>query len=145
MTDLFETTCHCCGQTLPERQASPFSAFWDKWPSKKAKAAAEKAFAKLTVQEKTTATDVCARWFAKWRKENPQASDMLAASFLNGKRFEDEGLQAQTKTDVAAFWADSIQRKRFVSPTVITPSIATEMLARELVTKTQLREIGIVT
>ena len=146
MTDLFETTCHCCGQALPERQEQhPFAAFWKQWPNKKGKSDAEKAWKQLKPNQKSHAISTCSKWFAEWRKEYKDASPILPASFLRRHVSDDVDAAQRTDLDWAEYWGSKIRNGFPVSPTAIRPSIATEMLARELVTKTQLREIGIVT
>lgn len=45
--------------------------------------------------------------------------------------------------DAPAFWADQIKQGRFVSQMAMTESMIQQMLARDLVTREQLRERGI--
>lgn len=67
-----------------------FSEFWTNWPNKNAKARAEAAWKKLSNADRRVAADSAAAWFSRWRTQNPQASPILPASYLNGRRWEDE-------------------------------------------------------
>lgn len=103
-----------------------FADFWSVWPSKKAKANAAKAWAKLSADDRTKAKDAAVAWFAKWRASSPSASPIHAASYLNGRRWEDEieppmlrainGGQSPPvsipKPDLAAIYARSPELKR---------------------------------
>ena len=66
-----------------------FEDFWAKWPDKKNKHSAEKAFKKLKPDERTKAVDRVGTWAVKWRKDNPDASHIHASTYLNQKRFLD--------------------------------------------------------
>jgi uncharacterized protein YdaU (DUF1376 family) len=103
-----------------------FEEFWSVWPSKKAKKDAAKAWDKLSADDRTKAKDAAAAWFAKWRASSPSASPIHAASYLNGRRWEDEieppmlrainGGQSPPvsipKPDLAAIYARSPELKR---------------------------------
>lgn len=75
---------------LDKSNSCSFSDFWAVWPNKNAKAAAEKAFGKLSPADRDAAKASAADWFAKWRASNVTASPILPASYLNGKRWTDE-------------------------------------------------------
>ena len=77
-------------QAKPPGQGPPFSAFWLRWPSKQNKAAAEKAFAKLRPDDRALAVNNAAEWFLAWRKANPDARDIHAATYLNNRRWIDD-------------------------------------------------------
>jgi hypothetical protein len=70
-----------------------FSLFWDKYPRKVAKAAAEKAFNKLKPNEELLNTILARLEVLKksdgWVKDNGQFIP-YPATFLNGRRWEDE-------------------------------------------------------
>lgn len=83
-------------QSQPEPEPEPiknnvhFAQFWNVWPHKKSKAQAEKAWAKIPASERREVIDRTPAWCRQWREENPQASHILPASYLNGRRWEDE-------------------------------------------------------
>lgn len=85
----------------PKGRACSFSDFWEVWPNRNAKDRALKAWKKLSPSQRQLATDGAKDWYAAWRKQHPTASDMLPASFLNGKRWEDEGWQKSGNVDQA--------------------------------------------
>ncbi len=68
----------------------PFSQFWEKWPNKVAKANAEKAWKKLSVEDQHKIISLPECGFRAWRSRvNPDTSPIHPASFLNGRRWED--------------------------------------------------------
>lgn len=69
-----------------------FSRFWKDWPNKVSKQNAEKAWRKLSAKERQTVIEVSPSWFDKWRRQNPEAAPIHAATFLNGKRWLDESV-----------------------------------------------------
>ena len=71
-------------------QGLPFDAFWAVWPNKSGKEPARKAWAKLNDDDRRKAQSFSASWFARWRQTYPTASPILPASYLNGRRWEDE-------------------------------------------------------
>lgn len=76
---------------LGKPKSCAFSAFWNEWPFKKAKAAAEKAWAKMNDADRDAAlASVRGGWCDQWRAGNPQANPIHPASFLNGKRWTDQ-------------------------------------------------------
>jgi hypothetical protein len=68
----------------------PFADFWDKWPNKVSKANAEKAWSRLSEQDKADAIGKLGPWFAWWRAAFPTASPIHAATYLNQRRWRDE-------------------------------------------------------
>lgn len=82
-------------------RACSFSQFWEVWPNRNAKARAEKAWKKLNPSQRQEAIESAKDWYAAWRKQYPTASDMLPASYLNGRRWEDEGWQKTGAVDSA--------------------------------------------
>lgn len=68
----------------------PFPDFWAVWPVKTAKAAAEKAWSKLSQFDRVAAIESASGWFDGWRAQNPQAAPIHPASYLNQKRWTDE-------------------------------------------------------
>ena len=139
MTDLFGD---------PQRPAG-FDGFWQMIPTgaKNGKATAQKAFAKLSQAGRTAATKHAAAYYAWWRAQNPQASWLHPASYLNQRRWEDEAFTPPAPTeamqDRAAFWAKQINTGKPISRFAVSPSLCDEMVSRQLVTKAQLRERGL--
>jgi len=75
-----------------------FAEFWNVYPRKKAKAAAEKAFRKLSGKEIEEAfADVKRRMAGEWRTKDLQHIP-YPATYLNGRRWEDEPDTAPTTT-----------------------------------------------
>jgi uncharacterized protein YdaU (DUF1376 family) len=72
------------------RKSDCFSAFWVSWPNKVGKVAAEKAWRKLSKADQGNATKSADGWFQRWRSQNPQASPIHPATYLNQKRWADE-------------------------------------------------------
>jgi len=87
MPDMFDRMAEA--KERGEKDAA-FQSFWTHWPDKRNKDTARKAFAKLKPEDRQRATDRAASWCKKWRAENPQASHIHAATYLNQKRFLDE-------------------------------------------------------
>lgn len=122
-----------------------FSQFWEVWPNKTAKASAEKAWQKLTAAERAEAHDSAAAWFAAWRASNRDASPIHPASYLNQKRWQDEGWRKTPakSVDRLAVAADAIRSgKRFLCAH-ITPSLARELVAANAVTPEQCKQVGV--
>jgi hypothetical protein len=67
-----------------------FDIFWAAWPVKNAKAAAVKAWAKLPQHDRLAALGNAKSFFERWRAEYPTANPIHPASYLNGRRWEDE-------------------------------------------------------
>lgn len=88
-----------------------FEEFWTAWPKKKAKADAQKAFAKVSipVAQLITAIDK-QKQSDEWKKERGKFIPH-AATWLNGKRWEDE--DAETNGEPPMATADELsERKR---------------------------------
>ena len=123
-----------------------FSAFWDAVPQKIGKANAEKAWKRLGEPLRVAALANVKPYFEWWRKQHPDASWLHPATYLNQRRWADEGWRPTTgaSVDKAAFWAESIKAGRFVSPAACPPAICREMIERGLVSQQQLAEKGLV-
>lgn len=68
-----------------------FDEFWEVVPNKIAKKDARTAWAKLSIENKRLAySAVKAGWLLDWQGRNPASNPLHPASFLNGKRWEDE-------------------------------------------------------
>jgi hypothetical protein len=105
MTDLFSNTTpdelyHNGVRYIREDLAQPkksgaggstFPAFWADVPVKIGKAAAEKAWRKLSPADRTEAHSRVKAFYASWRKQHPDASPLHPSTYLNGRRWEDEG------------------------------------------------------
>lgn len=74
----------------PKVVGLPFSAFWEVWPSKKSKHTAERAWKKLGPDDRVQVVAHAANWFSAWQASHPTASPILAATFLNNRRWEDD-------------------------------------------------------
>ena len=67
-----------------------FEDFWSAWPNKVSKSAAEAAWRKLSEPDREAAFMAIRDWFSAWREQNPHASPMHAATYLNKGRWRDE-------------------------------------------------------
>ena len=136
-------------ELFKETTTDTFAQFWAEIPTgaKNGKAMAEKAFKKMTPKGRADATTHVASYYAWWRAQNPQASWLHPASYLNQRRWEDEAYRppAEKKAveDRAIFWAEQINAGKPISRFSVTPALCDEMLGRNLVTKAQLRERGL--
>jgi hypothetical protein len=123
-----------------------FADFWALIPqgAKSGKAAAQKAFRRLTFDGQKRARDNVAAYYDWWRKRNPEASWLHPATYLNQLRWQDEAFSGTTQTvDKAAFWADCIMNGKYVPATVLTGQLLSEMISRGLVTQKALTERGL--
>jgi len=97
MTDLFNETCPCCGQSITQEQPSaPFEAFWTKVPHKIGKEAARKAWGKLAAQDRALASDRVGSFYAWFKRTYKDAAPLHPSTYLNGKRWQDEALAPTT-------------------------------------------------
>jgi hypothetical protein len=129
----------------PKENAPSFAEFWDRWPEKKARASAEKAWARLPAKDRRVVIARCADWFRAWRRGNPQASPIHAATFLNERRWQDmdETTSTQNPNAVAELWAKRLNDPTaHVPQTAISPSLARLMLELRLVTPETLKRRG---
>jgi hypothetical protein len=102
---------------MPEQPQTDFGAFWDKWPDKRAKEVARKAWGKLTAAEQAIASDRAKAWFNEWRKRNPHASPIMASTYLNQRRFYD--MDEKPKADVNASHKAVASQVRSGNPAII--------------------------
>lgn len=85
----------------------PFPEFWKQWPNKVSKQAAERAWKKLSADDRRAATESAVSWFSQWQRLNPSLSPIHPATYLNNKRWQDQpqlsaingGQDATSKTD----------------------------------------------
>jgi len=77
-------------EELGKPNSCPFSDFWTIWPSKISKQSAQKAWRKLTPEDRGLAIKFAGAWFARWRMQNQQASAIHASTYLTQKRWMDE-------------------------------------------------------
>ena len=82
-----------------------FDDFWIAYPRKVAKHAAQKAFAKLTPLEQHAALDALPAHCAEWARRGDIAFTPHAATWLRGKRWEDELQPATPIVGSAAYYA----------------------------------------
>ncbi len=127
-----------------------FSEFWKVWPNKTAKQAARKAWDKLSAEDRESVIGACkAGWFSSWRKKHPDANPIHPASFLNGRRWEDEG-EASTTVNFQAAQdakrsrnAENIRAGRYYLLGDVSASEARELIAANLVTEDECRKVGV--
>ena len=130
-----------------------FANFWTKIPkgAKNGKIPAERAFRKLTAQRRVLAMDFVAPYYAWWAARYPDAAAqgkwLHPSTYLNERRWEDEAFSPPAASgqmqDRAAFWAEQIKSGKAVSRFSVTPTLCAEMVARDLVTREQLKERGL--
>lgn len=142
MLDLFSTDA-------PQVKCG-FAAFWGQIPTgaKNGKVMAEKSFRRLSPSARQAAQDNVEAYYDWWRKTNKDASWLHPTTYLNQRRWEDEAWRPATPSsavDVVAFWADSINAGRYVSPSTCGPELCRAMVARGLVTDRQILERGLTT
>ncbi len=139
MNDLFPCTCPTCGQDIAPQSNTPFDKFWRDWPSKVGKAPARKAWYKMDKQDRHDATTAAGAWFTWWRKENPQASPIHAATYLNNRRWEDEyGGGPVDETSILAYYADLINGDKFIAQNAVTLDMQRRLVAAGLVTQARM-------
>lgn len=71
-------------------EAATFSDFWTLWPKRVARMEAEKAWNKLTVAQHVEALTALCSWRSVWINEGRGQYVPHAATWLNGRRWEDE-------------------------------------------------------
>lgn len=75
-----------------------FPEFWKIWPHKVSKQAAQKAWRKLSIENRRLAyAAIRDGWFERWRAGSPDANAIHPSSFLNGQRWHDEIPQPRLK------------------------------------------------
>lgn len=68
-----------------------FDDFWAVWPNKTAKQKAQAAWRRLSPAQRDAAKKaVDGGWFQSWQDRMPNASPILPATFLNGRRWDDQ-------------------------------------------------------
>jgi len=146
MNDLFPDTCPHCGQAMPSAEPADFDAFWEMVPHKIGKDPAKKAWRKLTATERKSAADGVQRFYRWFAKAYPSASALHPATYLNNRRWLDEGaqpLETVPRAHRLALVAKNIKSgKRFLC-TQISAAQARECIAMQLVTEAQCREVGV--
>ncbi len=75
---------------LGKPKSCSFSDFWKGWPNKVGKVSAQKAWGRLSQQDRQAAHDSTTTWFDRWKAANPTASPIHASTYLNKKRWQDE-------------------------------------------------------
>lgn len=146
MTDLFGPVCPCCGQPMPDKiEARPFDAFWKLWPDKRGREVARKAWGRLAPAERQTAIQRCEAWCREWRKRNPEASHIMAATYLNQRRFLDDVAAEATPSrppDLSqmAEWIKS--GKPWLCRSIAGRAVE-EMIQRGMVTREECRRVSL--
>lgn len=82
----------------------PFAEFWNGWPNKRGKQPAEKAWQKLRPDDQALAIKAIGEWWTAWRRQYPNASPILPASWLNQKRWEDEFMEETRSSAKSNRW-----------------------------------------
>lgn len=75
---------------MPHGERMSFEEFWSEYPRKTAKQAAMKAFARLTAKEKLAAMVALPLHCAEWQRRGDIQYTPHAATWIRGKRWEDE-------------------------------------------------------
>ncbi|WP_422073920.1 helix-turn-helix domain-containing protein [Tranquillimonas rosea] len=78
------------GTSKAESSGPSFDEFWKDWPTKVKRKDAEKAWKRLSPEERAEAHRCQREWYQRWRAMNPHASPIHPTSYLNGKRWEDQ-------------------------------------------------------
>jgi hypothetical protein len=146
MTDLFGDTCPCCGQTVTNAIPSPFDDFWQCVPHKIGKASAMKAWGKLSAAQRDAAKSNVVGWYAWFSKTYPTASPVHPATYMNGRRWEDEWSRPQS-VDVKARIKSEVDRiksgKRFLCGSISQTS-ARALIDMGHVTEDECRSVGVI-
>jgi len=121
-----------------------FADFWQVWPSKEGKAAAEKAWKKLSPDDRATALARVGPWFSAWRAKHPDASPIHASTFLNQRRWEDEGAPAIRSGDKYEIAASSIKTGKPFLCKNISAAFARELIGRGFVSDSECRKVGVI-
>jgi hypothetical protein len=122
-----------------------FDDFWNAWPEKQDRVAAERAWRKLDDEDRALAAAKAAAWFAWWRKAHPDAAPLGASRFLRSRRWEDEGFEAKPAApiDIRVALADRIKSGKPYLVRDITPATARDLMAAGLVTEDDCRKAGV--
>lgn len=92
---LTDKNCEICRQIRKlirsqTQEKISFEEFWQIWPDRRAKPPAMTAWVKLSRDDQKRCLEVTQSWCSDWRRKHPEASHIMAASYLNQRRFEDE-------------------------------------------------------
>ena len=125
-------------------QGVSFADFWASWPNKTAKAQAEKAWKKLNPTDREAAASAAVAWFADWRRKHPDASPIHPASYLNQRRWEDEGPKQPVQVSRFDAAASNIRSGKPYLCGNISATLARELISQGLVTEAQCREVRVI-
>lgn len=145
MKDLFQCTCPHCGQLMQDiPQGGRFQEFWNDCPVKLGKQQSQKAWKKLTTAQKEAARKNVKAWYWWFAKQYPKASSLHPSTYLNQRRWEDEGWTPPPKpTDPFKSAADAILSAQKWRCTNIAPSTARTLIEQGHVTTEQCRAVGV--
>jgi hypothetical protein len=145
MTTLFGETCPCCGQSVSGQVQTPFSDFWRDVPNKVGRDAAQKAWHKLGAADRTAAHSAVKSYFAWFARTYSQASPMHPSTYLNQRRWMDEGWRGQTRQEVdpLSTAAAAIRSGKRYMCTNIPGTVARALVSRGVVSEAQCRDVGI--
>jgi hypothetical protein len=79
------------GDVCVTSDKTPFEEFWKIVWAKTNKAGAERAWKKLSEENRRKAIGLAAQFFRKWRADYPHASPIHPSTYLNNRRWEDLG------------------------------------------------------
>lgn len=121
-----------------------FSAFWSDAPHKIGKAQAEKAWKKLGRHARASAHEAVKDWYAWFHKAYPTASPLHPSTYLNQRRWEDEGWKPQEKRGpdekMLTFWADFINGDERMHGAKPSDGLVRELLRRKLVSPQRMQD-----
>ena len=94
MNDLFEDKCPCCHRPYEASAPVGFAEFWALVPSKTGKEPSQKAWKRLSNQDRAEAVKHVKAFYAWFTKEYPTASLLMPSTYLNNKRWTDDAIKA---------------------------------------------------
>ena len=146
MNDLFQCTCPTCGQPMPEADnETTFDRFWRDVPHKIGKEPARKAWGKLTSADRAEAHKGVKLFYSWFERTYKDASPLHPATYLNGKRWQDEAVSGHISqwSDPSQALADSIASGKTFLCTNISSAKARDLVHRGFVTRDQCKAVGI--
>ena len=152
MNDLFPTTCPCCGQSMPDQQETPFNAFWASIPKGKkngSRAMAEKAWSKLSPQDRMLAQERVGIFLGLSKDERIGASSVHISTYLNQRCFEEEVLEGKQarmnapKFDRVKAAEDNIKSGKRYLCTNIPATLVRHLIELGRVTSEEVESVGL--
>lgn len=78
------------GEKISEQPWATWETFWDLFPKRVAKRDAEKAWARMSLQDRESAITALVGWRRVWMARGEMQYVPFPATWLNGARWEDE-------------------------------------------------------